>query len=97
MPTQPARSNSLADRVKNTTSDLTLLCDTLAGIVPHPDIDSLIAEDQAEIELNLLATAQSMLAVLHLAGHDVKAAIDCLADVVDARLGDAEVGTEIAR
>jgi len=84
MPTQPARTNSLADRVTNATSDLTLLCDTLAGIGPNPDIDSLTAEDKAEIELNLLATAQSMLAVLHLAGLDVKGAIDCLADVVDA-------------
>jgi len=78
----PAKlASTLADRVTNATSDLTLLCDTLAGIGPKPDVDGLTAEDKAEIELNLLATVQSMLAVLHLRGFDVKAAIDCLAAI----------------
>ena len=81
---------TLADRVTNATSDLTLLCDTLAGIGPNPDIDSLTAEDKAEIELNQLATAQSILAVLHLRGYDVKGAVDCLADVVDALDGEID-------
>ena len=76
-------ASTLADRVTNATSELTLLCDTLAGIGPNPDVDGLTAEDKAEIELNLLATVQSMLAVLHLAGFDVKVAIDCLADALD--------------
>jgi hypothetical protein len=63
----------------------------LADVSPNGvDVNSLTAEGKAEIELNLLATAQSILAVLHLAGHDVKGAIDCLADVVDAL--DAELG-----
>ncbi len=37
MPTAVARTQSLADRVTNATSDLTLLCDTLAGCGPNPD------------------------------------------------------------
>ena len=86
MNTTTARTNSLADRVTNATTDLTLLCDTLAGLGRDPvfDIDSLAAEDKAGIELNLLAVAQSILAVLHLAGHDVQPALNCLANIVDS-------------
>ena len=93
MPTQPAAPpDSLADRVSNASTDLTLLCDTLAGLGHDPvfDIDSLAAEDKAGIELNLLAVAQSILAVLHLAGHDVQSALNCLANIVDSLNGETD-------